>query len=68
VVSLSGKKKGKDPGKCKDCSWFELSHQGVGFTEIGRCHRMPPSMLNKLTGNDEFPLVSGQDWCGEFHD
>jgi len=47
--------------RCTTCMWFveKLSLVGsVGGKHIGRCRRHAPT----LSG---YPVVFGQDWCGE---
>jgi uncharacterized paraquat-inducible protein A len=39
---------------CAACRYFEHGE------DAGKCHRYPPA-------NDEYPLVTALDWCGE-HD
>jgi len=42
---------------CRDCRFVEILTAG---TTRMTCHRFPPR------GESNFPIVYGQDWCGEF--
>jgi hypothetical protein len=55
---------------CPDCIY--ASRAGVKYgasTPVYRCRRFPPTLLPRYSGaENQFPVVSEKNWCGEFHD
>lgn len=51
---------------CENCLYYQAQEKG-----IGACHRYPPRFSGDSAAVEfhhwKFPLVSGHNWCGEFH-
>lgn len=50
---------------CQHCSFFIADPKD----DIGFCRRYPPTLIPLEDGEVEatFPVVSRDEWCGEFH-
>ncbi len=62
-------------GRCPDCCWWEPDgmHEqpnDEGELPVGFCHRYPPhstgSLLQEDGQDEDWPLTTLEDWCGEF--
>lgn len=50
--------------KCKKCRYFDQLKVRL---DRGYCHRFPPAPDGKnFNTKDNFPVMSENDWCGEF--
>lgn len=53
------------PPPCEGCTYYQAQERN-----IGACHRFPPSFAGDSSPIDfhhwKFPLVSANNWCGEF--
>jgi hypothetical protein len=49
---------------CATCAFFESDKK----TELGECHRYPPTLLPEEEGrlSFSFALTASDEWCGEF--
>lgn len=51
--------------KCEECEYFESIYESDN--SIGHCHRFPPNQDGQgISTEDEFSVVKGHRWCGEF--
>ena len=59
---------------CGNCAWLypEMSMEewrryalGEFEPKEGQCRRFPPSIPGAKSGEDWFPSVRAEDWCGE---
>jgi hypothetical protein len=61
-------------GTCKFFMPIEIAQEEVvleeGQTvedgEIGRCKRYPPTLYHRKLLNGEWPVISQEEWCGEY--
>jgi|TARA_R110000822_G_scaffold9146_11_gene35733 hypothetical protein len=55
---------------CPDCIYALRAGVKYGAsTPVYRCRRFPPTLLPRYSGaENQFPVVSEKNWCGEFHD
>jgi len=53
------------PPPCEGCTYYQAQERN-----IGACHRFPPGFAGDSSPIDfhhwKFPLVSANNWCGEF--
>lgn len=47
---------------CKDCRWAQKAPRPGSF----KCRRWPPVVHQARPGEALFPIVEGDDYCGEF--
>ena len=52
---------------CDACTYYRVHEHG-----FGACHRFPPSFAGDRSAKElhhwRFPLVSANNWCGEFRE
>lgn len=56
---------------CKFCKYYlpmnyVLDEDIEIQADLGECVRYPPKVIDNDDLNDRFPVVSEENWCGEF--
>lgn len=46
---------------CASCRWATANNRPGSF----KCRRWPPVVNQSRHGESVFPIVEGEDWCGE---